>query len=195
MNDIDELTRWCQQWQAMQTDGLDFENLAQQARRRNRREQLKTLLEIVFGLVTIGFCVSAATGAQAHPIERGVFMAMAIFVGAFLIWVMRQRRLNWQHRQMTASSLIALERQRLDGKLKYWRISFWCVFALLASCLIMFAITLVSELSTARAWLLASAANFPVVLATGLWSQVVKAEVKKHHRRLDELVGPHPGPP
>jgi hypothetical protein len=187
MNDIDELDRWRQQWQANQQDGLNFEHLSHQARRRNRREQFKSLLEVVFGLVTIGFCVKAATGPVAHPIERGLFLAMAFFVAAFLIWVLRQRRLNWEHRQATVSSLIALERQRLDGKLRYWRISYWCVFALLGSCLLMATLTFISDLATARTWLLVSAGKLPVLLATGLWMRFVKADVEQQHQRLDEL--------
>jgi len=186
MNENDDLEQWQKQWQATHHD-LDAEKLIQHAHQRNLRERTVSILEVLLGLVAIGFCLEALFSPAPSVVERGIFFTLALFVVAFLAWAMHQRRLIWLQYKQDASSLIALEHQRLNRKLRYWRVSFWCVFALWLFSLAMAGLSIVGAVESGREWLMAAAGNLIVLLTTGVWTRIVKIRVSEHHRQLDSL--------
>jgi len=179
-----ETDQWRENWQANRGDSLDIDALVEQVRRRNAREKIIAFFEVASSTVPIGLCLFAITMPSSTAYERGFFLLLAAFVGAFVFWAVRQRRRIWLKPQKTPSELIAWERQRLEAKMRYWRVSFWCVFGIWLLLLLIAAASLMSNSELNRGWPTSAIANLGVLLATGAWLKVVKHRAR---RQLDAL--------
>src|SRR5699024_6366517 len=105
----------------------------------------------------------------------------------FTVWTFWQRQRNWCHLPMDASALLKLERRRLQSRLRYWHVSVWMLAGIWGLTLLAAAISYFLA-SDAFDNLQASAAGLLVVLvATVLWSVVVRRQVRRRLKKLDAL--------
>lgn len=187
MNMDDELKQWQQQWRETPVTKVDVTALTANARRLARREKIVAVFELLGGVGSLVLGLVAAAIPGIHLAERIVFVALAMLVGGFTVWAVRQRRRNWQRVASDASALIAAERQRLRRRLAYWRASAWIVSGLWLALVVTASIGKLVDARGADGWLLSAAINLFVVIGTLAWARVVRNRVSRRMVELDKL--------
>jgi len=187
MNVDRELEQWRSEWQRRPAVSLDIDALMAQTRRRARREKIFAAIELLSGVMVVAACLATASILQLHLFERAVFIALAAAAGGFTLWALQQRRRYWRHLPMDAHALLNLERRRLNGRLRYWRVSVWVVAAIWLLTLSAAGISHFLEADAADNWLASAAGVMIVLIATALWFIVVRRQTRQRLKQLEAL--------
>lgn len=187
MNIDRELDQWRSEWQQRANATLDIDALITETRRRGRREKVIATIELLSGVMVIAACLVTATILHLHALERAVFIGLAAAAGGFTLWAFQQRRRYWRHFPMDARALLRLERRRLYGRLRYWRVSVRVVAAIWLLTLFAAGTSHVVDADVADNWLASAAGVLIVLVVTAVWCIVVRKETRQRLKRLDAL--------
>lgn len=187
MNSDHELEQWQREWQQDSTTGVDVDALLADTRRRNRREKLVTVFEAIFNLIVIAACLAAVLLQDLQALERTLIVGLAALAGWFCWWVYRQRRRNWLASPADAKALVVLERRRQLSRLCYWRVSLWVTSGLSGVTLLAAAVSHFTGGEDAEIWLTTALAVLAIVVATAVWSIMVRRQVRRRLRQLKAI--------
>lgn len=113
MNDWELLTR---DWQSS-AEVVDVEALVRRAQLGRRRMQASFALELLAGAAVVAFWAPQLPAAGAGTALLGVGSIVFVFVWWIALW--RNLRGTWSARSAQVEAFLALERRRLEAKLRW----------------------------------------------------------------------------
>lgn len=192
MTDDPELARWQQEWQTQDATGPDMDALRRQTKKRDRREKVLSVLQVLFGVIVLGICVRAFFLVDTYPMRLGVVVLGLIVIGGTL-HDLRRRVRRWHASTETVADLVDLERRRLKARVRYWRESAWIVAILWCALAIVAVIDSIRNpfsLDRLEGWFLSLAVNLPLILATVAFAWWTNRRAQRQHELLDQLEDP-----
>lgn len=117
-------------WRAQPVTAVDAEALQRQVMRRGRRLRWSLGVEALLTTVAIGMCVWATfvlEGAVFSPLASLVVIGSLLGVQGWSLWT---RRRQVRDSGLDVRALLALERDRIQTSLRYWRVNTWLAVAL-----------------------------------------------------------------
>lgn len=187
MNVDHELKQWQAEWQRNPAASLDTDLLLHAAKRRARREKWVAAIEVLSAVMVVLACLTIAVILDLHALERVVFIGLAAVTGGFTLWSFRQRRRHWDDPPMDACALLDIERRRIVGRLRYWRLSIFAVSAILAATVAAAVVSHALELDVTKNWLASATRVLIVLVGTALWFIVVRKQTMTQLKRLNAL--------
>lgn len=182
---IDELEKWQQTYQQA-TPKVDAKVLLAKTRRLNRQEYLKTIFELIFGLIISLFCIYALFEIADSWSLKILFGVLAPIPVSFGIWTYKQRSVLHASQSLDVQNLLAFNKANLLQKLRYWKVSYIIMSLLWMSLCVIFISQLINEQST-NIWLTILIVQTPIVLATILRYWFLKKTIRAQIRKIVEL--------
>lgn len=178
-------------WRAQPVVAVDPAALRRDVARRGRWLRGWLALEIVLSVVALGICAWAAWWVRPPLFSPPVLLAVVAAVVGFQGWSLWIRRRQIRDVGLDARALLALERDRIDTSLSYWRTSAWVMVALWVGlfAFLMAAIAAGTDAlpMTPRQAASALALNAPLVVAGAVFAWLWSRRCHARRRRVVAL--------
>lgn len=117
-------------WRTQPLMAIDPDVLRRDVVRRGRWLRAWLALEIMLSVVALGLCAWATWWVQPSLFSPPALLAVAASVIGFQGWSLWIRRRQIRDIGLDARALLALERERIDTSIHYWRVNAWVMAVL-----------------------------------------------------------------
>lgn len=130
----EQLKNWQNAYQ-QSTPEVDNDALLQKIKRQDKKDHVKSLVDIAFGIAVSSFIVFVLlTNSYGAFISLVLWVLVPVPIG-FSVWAYKAKKTLSVHSQLDITALLNVNKQRAIQRVRYWKVSAY-VLSLLWVCLL-----------------------------------------------------------